>query len=127
MVLSLLLAKVFGMLYLVAGLGMLINRAHYRQLVGKFATNHMLAFYGGAAALVTGMFMVLFHNVWAGWEVIITLIGWIALVKGVLLILFPKAMLGLCQMFTKNDSVFVLWSVCTLILGLVLCYFGFVA
>ena len=127
MALSLLLAKVFGMLYTVAGLGMLINRAYYRKLVDKFATDNMLAFYGGSAALVTGMFMINFHNLWTGWEVIITLIGWLALIKGVLLILAPKAMLGMAKMFTKNDSVFVLWSVVALILGLVLCYFGFMA
>jgi len=122
------LAKVFGVMYVVVGLGMLVNRAYYRQLVGKFASNNMLAFYGGAAALVTGMFMILFHNTWTGgWEVIITLVGWLALIKGVLLLLAPKAMLGLTSMFTKNDNIFVLWSVCALILGLVLCYFGFVA
>ena len=115
-------------MYVVVGLGMLVNRAYYRQLMDKFTTSNMMAFYGGAMAVVAGMFMVLFHNMWVGgWEVIITLFGWAALIKGVLLILAPKAMLGLTKTFIKNDSVFVLWGALVLILGLVLCYFGFVA
>ncbi len=128
MALSLVLAKVFGLLYLVVGLGMLINRAYYRKVMTDFTTNYSLAFYGGAVALVAGLFMVLFHNLWVGgWEVLITILAWIALVKGVLLLLAPKAMMGLAQMFTKNDNLFVLWGVLVVILGLVLGYFGFVA
>ncbi len=128
MELSLLLAKIFGLLYIAVGLGMLINRAYYRKVLTDMTTNSALVMYGGAAAIVVGLVMVLNHNLWAGgWEIIITIIAWLALLKGILLLLAPKAMLGLTKMLTKNESVFVLWAVLALILGLVLGYFGFVA
>jgi hypothetical protein len=128
MELSILLAKVFGLVYLVLALGMLINRAHYRKVFDDMVANGAMTIYGGAMALAAGVFLVSFHNIWiGGWEVIITLFAWAALIKGVLLLLAPKAMLSLTKMLTKNDSVFVLWGACALILGLVLCYFGFLA
>jgi len=128
MELSILLAKIFGLVYIAVGLGMLINRAYYRKVLTDMATSSALLMYGGAAALVVGLVMVLNHNLWAGgWEIIITIIAWLALLKGVLLLLAPKAMIGLTKMITKNESVFVLWAVLALILGLILGYFGFVA
>ncbi|MDA1050483.1 MAG: hypothetical protein O3C40_08380 [Planctomycetota bacterium] len=40
-------------------------------------------------SLVTGSFLVAFHNVWTGLPIILTVFGWAQLVKGTAYLLFP--------------------------------------
>jgi len=40
-------------------------------------------------SLITGSFLVAFHNVWTGIPIILTVFGWAQLVKGTAYLLFP--------------------------------------
>ena len=42
-----------------------------------------------AVHLPLGLLIVAFHNVWSGWGLVFTLIGWALLLKGSLHLLFP--------------------------------------
>ena len=89
---SLLLARLMGPLFLVAGAGVLLNREHYRHMIGSFLTDAALYYFSGALALIAGVAILLFHNLWvADWRVAITVIGWLSLLKGLLRLLFPQA------------------------------------
>ncbi len=42
-------------------------------------------------AIIVGLLNILFHNIWEpDWRIIITLMGWIALTKGLLLFIIPN-------------------------------------
>jgi hypothetical protein len=42
-------------------------------------------------AIIIGLLNILFHNIWeTDWRIIITLLGWIALLKGFVMFVFPK-------------------------------------
>ena len=42
-------------------------------------------------AIIIGLLNILFHNLWeSDWRLIVTLIGWIALIIGLALFIFPK-------------------------------------
>ncbi|MBU1992507.1 MAG: hypothetical protein ABH856_02325 [Patescibacteria group bacterium] len=125
MELSLLMAKLLGVVYIVVGLGMLINKDGYKDMMGDIYKNSLMLYMGGVMALVVGLLLVMYHNLWvSSWEVIITILGWLALLKGLLLLLAPKAMKGMVGFWEKNIQ---FGGVIVLILGLVLGYFGFVA
>jgi hypothetical protein len=66
-----------------------------RAWIGAFtsAAAHPLApFLTGLYALLSGLFIVTLHNLWVrDVRVLVTLVGWIALVAGVLLLLAPEA------------------------------------
>ena len=52
-----------------------------------------LIYFGGILALFFGLLILLFHNVWAAnWTAVITLFGWIGLIKGACLIIIPEKM-----------------------------------
>jgi hypothetical protein len=61
-----------------------------------------LIFIAGFLALLGGLAIVNTHNLWvAGWPIIITIFGWLAVIGGIIRIAFPgvtksigKAMLG---------------------------------
>lgn len=120
------LARLFGVVYVAAGLGLLIHRARYHKMITEILNNKMAAFYGGLFALAAGFVIVTYHNIWeSSWTVLVTLIGWLAILKGVMLILLPGAILGVSGALFRNKGMFSFVSFLALVLGVVLCYFGF--
>jgi hypothetical protein len=76
---------------------------------------------------VIGLLIVTYHNRWTkNWTVLITILGWIALFKGICLIAFPQFVHSLSErMFTDfGATIFPYASLC---LGLLFAYFGFVS
>ena len=87
---SILLARIIGPTFLIIGIGVLLNPAYYGTMIKNFVKDAELYYFSGALALVTGISILLFHNIWvADWRVVITLIGWMSLAKGVGRIMFP--------------------------------------
>jgi len=87
---SILLARIIGPTFLIIGIGVLLNPAYYGAMIKNFVKDAELYYFSGALALVTGISILLFHNIWvADWRVVITLIGWMSLAKGVGRIMFP--------------------------------------
>ncbi|MBT3704384.1 hypothetical protein HOG17_01235 [Candidatus Peregrinibacteria bacterium] len=121
--LSLFIAKLIAVVYVAVGLGMLLNMKYYQKMMKDVMKSSAVAFYGGMFALAIGFLLVTYHNFWvADWTVIITILGWAALVKGALLVLIPGPFMKFAKVFVKY-----MWfaPVFALILGLVLGYFGF--
>ena len=126
---SIFIAKIFGLMYLVFGLGVLFNGAFYRKLLDEFTKSVAHLYWGGIFALLAGFLIVNYHNVWEGdwWVVLITILGWIGLLKGFLLIVFPKAIVSWTKAWTKAKNFLPIWGVIILIIGLIFGYYGFVA
>jgi hypothetical protein len=125
MELSIFLAKIIAVVYVVVGLGILFNTAYYHKATHSYMKDSALMYQSGILALLVGIVLVLTHNNWVkDWTVLITIFGWLALVKGVVLILFPKV----TKLFTswfKKKSFFPMMGLLTIVLGVVFGYFGF--
>ena len=92
---SILVARILGVTYTAVGLGMLISGDHYRKMLNDFSKSPSAVYLGAFLALITGILLVSFHNVWEGnWKIVITLIGWLALAKGVIMLIFPPALMN---------------------------------
>ncbi len=125
---SVFIARIFGLCYLIIGAGFVFNRKAFQQVMEDFCKNAALVFYGGVLALVIGVVIILTHNVWvAHWAVIITIIGWLALIKGIWMIVFPNTVSKFMQAYQKNESLLIVHSIVALIFGAVLTFFGFFA
>lgn len=87
---SILLARLVGPLFVLVGFGVLLNTEHYAAMTSSFLRNSELYYFSGALSFLIGMALVLHHNLWvADWRVMITIIGWMALFKGMVRILLP--------------------------------------
>jgi len=125
---SVFIARIAGLCYLIMGAGFLFNRKAFQQVMEDFCKNAAVVFYGGLLALVIGIVIILTHNVWvANWTVMITIIGWLALIKGIWIIVFPGTISKFMQAYQKNESLLLVQSIGALILGAVLTFFGFFA
>jgi len=125
---SIFIARIFGLCYLILGACLLVNRKAFQRVMEDFCESAALIFFGGMFALVIGVVIILAHNVWvANWTVMITIIGWIALIKGIWLIVFPNSVSRFMQAYQKNERLPVIHAFVALIFGAVLTYFGFFA
>ena len=119
---SLYLAKLIGPTLLVIGLGMLINRDGYRDMAREFLGSRALIYLAGILAFVPGLAMVLAHNVWAAdWRIVITILGWLALIGGAFRILFPQE----GTRVIANPNTMLIGGVVTLVLGAILSFYGY--
>ena len=123
---SVFIARIFGLCYLIIGAGFVLNRKAFVRVMEDFCKNAALVFYGGLMALVIGVVIILAHNVWeANWTVMITIIGWAGLVKGIWMIVFPNSVSRFMQAYQRNQSLLIVHSITALIFGAVLTFFGF--
>jgi hypothetical protein len=78
--------------------------------------------------LTAGLAMVLAHNVWSGGTlpVVVTLVGWATLIKGLLFLFLPS---GVESEFIlsalRNPLLFYVWMTPSLVIGIYLTYGGF--
>jgi hypothetical protein len=125
--LSKLIAKIASVIYLSASIGALFNADYYHKLADDLFRNAGLIYMTGFITIIIGFLIVSFHNIWTkDWTVLITVLGWLALAKGICLIAFPEFVHTLSErMFT--DFGFKIFPYTALCLGLLFAYFGFVS
>lgn len=123
---SILIAKITAVIYLSASLGGFFSRDYYRRLAEDMCRNATLTYMMGFITVILGFLIVHYHNLWGrDWTVLVTIIGWLALIKGILIIVFPKFMQRLSEPFL-TERVLKIIPYVTLFLGLLFGYFGFV-
>lgn len=127
MQLSKLIAKMAAVIYLSASLGAFISTDYYRQVSDDLFNNAGLTYLSGFVTVIIGFLIVHYHNIWAkNWTVLITCLGWLALLKGILLIVCPEFVHSLSEgMLTDwGLKIFPYSAFC---LGLLFGYFGFLS
>ena len=126
MELSILIAKIASVVYLSAALGGFFSPDYYRRLYRDMYKNAALTYMMGFIAILVGFLIVNYHNSWGrDWTVLITITGWLALIKGVLIMVFPKFFQRLSELFLTDRALKIIPYV-TLSIGLLFGYFGFV-
>ena len=77
----------------------------------------MLYFFG-IFALIIGLLVVLSHNVWeADYRVVITIIGWLALIKGIAYLTLPWGWFKSIVNWANKTGWYVVWAIIGLIAG----------
>jgi len=123
---SVLIAKILGPYCIIVVIGVMCNLKFYQRIIGDFFKNAALLYLGGVMALLFGIVIVLFHNVWvADWPVIITIFGWGGLIKGIWLIVFPNTAGKLTQAYQKKSSLLVVHLIIVLVIGVLLTVKGY--
>lgn len=123
---SILIARIASIVYLAAALGALLDPGYYRKVVDDLFGNAALTYVTGFITVILGFLIVHFHNFWKkDWTVLITIVGWIALIKGVLIIAAPQLVLKASAPFVSDASL-AAFPYAALLLGLLFGYFGFV-
>lgn len=84
-------AIVTSALLLVLGCSMLFATRNWLALIAEYAEQPHRLLIPGLATLVFGLIVVFNHNIWSGgWQVAITVAGWLILLKGLTFLFSPE-------------------------------------
>jgi hypothetical protein len=118
---SVFIASIAGPICLAIGLGIIFNLKNYKEVIGDFFRNAGLIYLGGVFSLLIGLLIVLVHNKWAAnWSVIITILGWLSLIKGLWLIILPGTLSKMVSAYAKKTNFLVIHCLVILALGIYL-------
>ena len=88
---SKMIAGLVGPTLAAIAIAMLFNFGSFPEFAEQVSRDPALIFVSGILLLVTGLAIVRAHNVWTGgWPVLVTILGWLAIVGGLVRMLFPS-------------------------------------
>jgi hypothetical protein len=125
---TLFLSRLLGLFFLICGLAMLLHEQVYTAALATVAYNPLAMRWIALLITLAGLAMVLAHNVWSKPPVvvIVTLLGWLTLIKGIAYLFLPARWLEEFFQAVLNCGA-CLYSVPAflLVLGAYLTYEGF--
>ncbi|MBI5624404.1 MAG: hypothetical protein HY924_11555 [Elusimicrobia bacterium] len=125
MELSILIARILAVVYLSAALGALLGKDFFRRISEDLFKNAALTYFMGLMTTVFGLIMVHHHNRWEhDWTVLITLISWAVLIKGVLFLVIP-GFVGRLSGRMLTERTMKVFPFAAILLGLLFGYLGF--
>jgi hypothetical protein len=123
------LSRLIGLYLILISLAMAVHKQATVETMNALVLNTPELFVAGLVGVGAGLAMVLGHNTWSGGvlPVIVTLTGWLMLIKGILLVvLSPGDTYRLLVGGLHYEQFFYLYTAIPFVLGLYLTYAGFV-
>ena len=123
---SILIARLIGPLIVVTGLIALLTPKAMQDMAREFLASRALIFIAGVMALLAGLAIVNTHNIWiAGWPVVITIFGWLAVIGGIVRMAFPALTKSLGEAMLGRQSALRIIGAIQLALGAYLMAVGY--
>ncbi len=121
------LAELWGFSLIILSFALLINEKNI-QRVFQISENEVLAFIEGVVLVVAGLLLVLSYNSFSlSWELIITILGCLTLLKGIVILFMQNLVLKVMAYFRNRGFWIQIMLVITVVLGCALVYLGFTA
>lgn len=123
---SMLLARIIGPVYLVLILSYILNPGRYDKMVHDMVKSPMVLYSAAVLGLIGGMILVTTHNVWVyEWTVLVTVIGWVMVVKSVFLLFLGEIMMDITKWVMKKKALLMVGMLIGLVFGVYLTYMGY--
>lgn len=118
-------ARVLGPFLTIVIAVALIRSADMPQLLSEFTDSAVWPWVSGAFVLLGGIAIVAFHQVWRGAAaVVISVLGWLLVVRGIVLLAFPEFFDSLARRVMDVAGVWIPVLVVMGLVGLYLTYEG---
>jgi hypothetical protein len=122
------LSRLIGIYCILVGTAMAVNKGAMLQMVTALVHDAPMLYIFGLTLVAAGLAMILSHNIWRGGAVpvIVTLVGWLTLLKGLLFLYIPfPAAGGIAIWGYLYQNYYYVDVGLALILGIYLTYQGF--
>lgn len=125
---SIFLGRALGIYLLIIGLSMLFNHKVFFRTFQEWTDHPNSITITAFISIILGILMVLVHNVWvADWRIVITLLAWLTLIKGIIRLNFPHAVPKTMQYFEQSRTAYFSLSIFCLLLAIFLLVFSFIS
>ncbi|MFW6027841.1 MAG: hypothetical protein ACOC91_03450 [bacterium] len=112
------LARIFGLYMIAAGTGVLFSRSLYSRMIDELRNGVTLAYVTGILAFSVGAVTLSLQEDWSTpRSAVISLIGWLALVEGLLLLAVPRPFLNALARIRIKGAVISGLGAATVLLG----------
>ena len=123
---SIFLAKAIGFYYIIMSLSFFIKKRKLKLQIINMMNNPGLVLATGFIVLIMGILIVVSHNIWTkDWRVIITIMGWMILIKGINVILFPEFLVNMSIKWLQNNTLYYITFYFVFTIGTTLIYYGY--
>ena len=105
---------------------MFVNVSKVKAMVEDLSDSTPLFFFSGSIALIFGILMVVVNNVWSmDWRIVVTIVGWLILIKGAVRVLFPQMVFKAARNAVQNNATYYITTSIVTVVGLFLSYCGY--
>ena len=112
------IARLIGPLLVVIGVGVLLNEANYAAMITEAAHSPTMIYLSGLITLPLGLAILNVYRAWtADWRVIITVLGWLLVIGGVIRIVLPRFTASLAITLYSTSAALTVFAVVVLVLG----------
>jgi uncharacterized protein YjeT (DUF2065 family) len=123
---AVLIARLVGPIFAAIGLGILINAPFYVGAVIEAVHSPTLVYLSGIATLLAGLAVLNAYRVWtADWRVIVTILGWIFVISGILRIVLPQLLTKLATTIFSGTTALLIAGAVVLVIGGFLSFKGY--
>jgi hypothetical protein len=124
------IARLMGPVLLIIGIGMIMGMLTegegYSSLLKEFIGSRALIFVTGGLALLAGLAVVNAHNLWVpDWRVIVTVLGWLLIVRGISNLVFPAVVQTLGDRMIASHAGVLAGAAFTSVIGAILSVMGY--
>lgn len=119
------LGRLLGLSFIIIGIAMVLRREDFENSIQEIGKNDALMTFISFLPLVIGLAILLGHNIWDSWAIVITLIGWIMAVVGFVRLFFHKEVMQKFLDIVNHPNRIIVSGTVLLILGLYLTILGF--
>jgi hypothetical protein len=115
------LARFWGSLFIILGLGSISVKLLGRVI--QYTEDKTITISTGYITFLLGLITVTLHNTWTtDWRLMITILGWATLLKGIEKIMFPNRVNKIAKKFEGKQT---LWGFVILLIGVLYFWISF--
>ena len=121
------LALLWGFILVIIPLSFLVNSKNTKTIFHIVEDEKMLLLIGMISTIL-GIVSIVTYNIFdKSWQILITLLGWIILIKGVVLLFAPKIIVNVYRRFGEDNILIPIKLLLTIVIGCFLLFMGFTA
>jgi hypothetical protein len=120
---AILIARLIGPVFAIIGAGIVVNPSFYLNVAVEAVQVPSLLYLYGVLLLTVGVAMLNFHREWTrDWRVIVTILGWLFMIGGVVRVLTPGMIQRLALVMPITPFAVTLIGVAVLVVGIYLTF-----
>jgi hypothetical protein len=120
-------ARVLGPFLVIVDVAAVVRASDMRGLLSEFAASSLWSWVAGSFVLLGGLIVIALHQYWRGAAaIIVSLVGWLVALRGLLLLGFPGTFLSLANNVIGAQAVWQGLCIAFAAIGLYLTYVGWI-
>jgi len=121
-----LIARLIGPLFVVIGIGMLLNQKLYADMIGQAVMVPVMIYLYGMLSFTAGVAMLNGYRAWTpDWRIIVTILGWLLVIGGIVRIVVPAVTASLALSIFSADASMAIGGVIVIVIGAFLSFEGY--